>query len=277
MDNQKQYFDEQEIDLVELLAKLWKRKWSIISLCIFFISMTIPFVSLDKKPLYLSKTIIKNYSTSYYEKITYILESNTFIEKIKTKFPHIELENFSWNDDDNSSMLEIRVTSDSQNEVAEVNSFSITVVDEIFASLFEEEIEEKKEKNETMTLAINTYKKNISSADKQSSINQSTDQKDYQLPLQTKNVASLDNILEYDFFDISKVNVLEKAKRPNFSIAELEEKKGLIEENLRVKKTSTKLVFILIIVVSIFTSIFLIFTFDFIKANKDKFKEKINE
>ena len=268
-----------EIDLLEIAAKLWKRKWIIVLITIIPTMLMVAYalLKIEHIPLYRATTAIETFSDEHYSMLKLSFENRDFIEKIKGKFPTLTKENFKLiTNKDNKGVFEVCVTSPEQDIVAPATNYAIDVLITIFKNNFASTIAKQKERvnyqSELKTALENSIKeirnksKNFKSKEGLAAIT---------LAINTANECY--NDLKLINPDYEKINVLEKASTPKLSILEEDKLRKKRERELSGKWTSRRNLTIITFFICFFLSVFLVLAVDFIKNNKDKFKEYLNK
>ncbi len=273
-----------EIDLLEIAAKLWKRKWIIVLITIIptLLMVAYALLKIEHIPLYRATTAIETFSEEHYSMLKLSFENSEFIEKINKKFPSLTKENFSIVIDEKNKAenkkepFTLSVISPEQDIVAPATNYAIDVLITIFknnfASTISEQIERVNYQSELKTALENSIKE---IRNKSKNFKSKEDLAAITLAINTANECY--NDLKLINPDYEKINVLEKASTPKLSIQEEDKLRKKREGELSGKWTSRRNLTIITFFICFFLSVFLVLAVDFIKNNKDKFKEYLNK
>ncbi len=279
--------NEDEIDLLEIVAKLWKRKWTIILLTALPTLLMIAFAmfKMERVNLYKATTTIDAYqesekgNTSYINLFKTIVAGEKFLYEIQRKFPKVVLENFQFSFDDPKSptnYIAISVVSPDQELVEPVANLAPATIQKVLSEDYADIIEQTKQKKALKKESVETYRKNLQLV--KSKIEKAKTQEDVNnlLSLISQLNSSLSSIEKTTIFDYSKIKVLDKATRPELSIRDTEKEAKKRKKALEGKWKSKKVIVLVTFFTCFFLSVMLVLLVDFIKNNKDKFKEYLD-
>ncbi len=291
-ENQTNYQADDEIDLLEIVAKLWKKKWTIILLTVLPTLLVVAFAlfKMERVSLYKATTTINAYqsqnsSENYYlNLVKSVVSGNKFIQTINAKFPQITIENFQFsfdeakkNSDAKPNCIEISVVSADQEIVAPVANLAPVVIEKVMREDYADIIDQTQEKKRLKAQSVAAYQENLRFLKNKIEKAKSQEDVDYLVALVGTLSGALSDIEKTSVFDYSKVKILDKAKRPTLSIREEEILEDKRKGALSGKWKSKKVIVLVTFFACLFLSIFLVLALDFIKKNKEKFKQYLDE
>lgn len=289
----KNYYED-EIDLGKLFFVLWVKKRFIIlftSIITLLVIGVILITSVGEEELFLANSRIKIYSDDYKNMVISSLQSNTFSSKIKAQYPDLNKEQiyFTFSNEEIEKEMLINVIDSSQERSAEIVNFTTHYLNEIVNQIYKDDIKKNNENNkllledlestkdqlEIISDVIEVYYKKLdetTSTDERALIReQITEYSKKEKSYKTHILAG--EMREY--FDYSKMKILDSAKPPLFSLQELAKQKKLAEDlkGYKFKRINKRLVVVISFLISFILAIFIVLITNFIKDNKDRFAE----
>ena len=287
----KNYYED-EIDLGKLFFVLWVKKRFIIlftSIITLLVIGVILITSVGEEELFLANSRIKIYSNDYKNMVISSLQSNNFSSKIKTQYPDLNMEQIYFTFSNEEKEMLINVIDSSQERSAEIANFTTHYLNEIVNQIYKDDIKKNNENNkllledlestkdqlEIISDVIEVYYKKLdetTSTDERAILReQITEYSKKEKSYKTHILAS--EMREY--FDYSKMKILDSAKPPLFSLQELAKQKELAEDlkGYKFKRINKRLVVVISFLISFILAIFIVLITNFIKDNKDRFAE----
>ncbi len=274
--------NEDEIDLLEIAAKLWKRKWTILLLTAVPTLLVIMFAmfKMERVNLYEATTTIdacqegQSGNNSYIEIIKTVVSGDKFLYEVQRKYPKVVKENFQFVY--SANYVAISVISPDQELVEPVANLAPATIQKVLNEDYADIIEQAKQKKALKEESVETYRKNLQLV--KSKIEKTKSQEDVNnlLSLLSQLNSSLSSIERTVIFDYSNVKVLDKATRPALSIRETKIEADRRKSELEGKWKSKKVIVLVTFFTFFFLSIMLVLLSDFVKNNKKRFKEYLD-
>ncbi len=272
-----QPIETDEIDLLEIVAKLWKRKWTIVLITIIptLLMVAYALINIKRVELYNAQSSIKIYPGEYASGISFCYNSEDFIEKIQERYPNLLRENFDANTD-NASFFTVYVTSKNKEIVSPVAQYATEIIDSLFKNKYYILLETQNEKKNYQKKLKIALQNSIDKIEKNAKLLKNSDDL-IQLTLAISSADNAYNNLNFHLPDYKKTSVLQNAKNPKLSIQEKEKLSKKKKQELSKKGTSKTVLTLVTFFICFFLSVFLVLAADFIKNNKEKFKEYLKK
>ncbi len=290
---QANFKTEDEIDLLEIFAKLWRKKRTIILLTAIPTLLAVAFAlfKMERVNLYKATTTINSYqekessNKNYYQDlIKSAVAGEKFLQEVQKQFPSVTIQNFRFSFDESkkksqqlAGSIAISVVSADQELVEPVANLAPVVIQKVLSEDYPDQISQSKERKRLKEESVVAYRNNLALLKSKIEKAKSQEDADYLLTLVSSLNASLASIEKSSVFDYSKVKVLDRAKRPTLSIRDQEILKKKRESELSGKWKSKKVIVLVTFFTFFFLSVMLVLLLDFIKNNKDKFREYLDQ
>ena len=304
--NIQDIYREDEIDLGKLFFVLWRKKWFIGGFTFVITAIMIAlllFASLGEENLYNSSGRIKIYTDEYEDMLTNSFASNSFKEEIKDRFLGFPIEQIFYTISDDVSEDEknkervkrtlremiIWVVDSSATRSKEIADFALFTLNKIINDIYSYEIAKNNENTILIKQSVDEYEKTLSlvsdavAATYARLERESSPEALYALKSQIGELTNRESSLKSyilsnklkNFFDYSKMKVIDKPVEPEYSLEELSTMKKIAEElrGFDLKKTNKRLVVVITFLTSFIAAAFFVLITNFIKENRKRFSE----
>ena len=304
--NIQDIYREDEIDLGKLFFVLWRKKWFIGGFTFVITAIMIAlllFASLGEENLYNSSGRIKIYTDEYEDMLTNSFASNSFKEEIKDRFLGFPIEQIFYTISDDVSEEEknkervkrtlremiIWVVDSSATRSKEIADFALFTLNKIINDIYSYEIAKNNENTILIKQSVDEYEKTLSlvsdavAATYARLERESSPEALYALKSQIGELTNRESSLKSyilsnklkNFFDYSKMKVIDKPVEPEYSLEELSTMKKIAEElrGFDLKKTNKRLVVVITFLTSFIAAAFFVLITNFIKENRKRFSE----